>query len=212
MSTAPPRRRGRPPREQSGDTARRILDVARRLFAEYGYAATTTRMVADEAGLTSNALYHYHPSKLELYAAVHVDSRRRIAEQLAGTLDQRGPYTEQLCEFLDATVALIDADPTLASFLGSARVDLRRRAELEHVLKDVDEWWVSLLRDIVDAGVESGELAAARRDAMVAFAVSLAIGLNDLAIVDAEAHRAAVAVAQATLRGQSLRRRDGIPA
>ncbi len=78
----PGRRRGRPPRLLSGDTAARILDTARTLFAEHGFTVTTNRMVADAAGVTPTALYHYHASKLDLYAAVHDECRERLARRV----------------------------------------------------------------------------------------------------------------------------------
>lgn len=38
-------------------TQQRILEVARRLFAAQGYNATTTRQIADEAGMSTGAIF-----------------------------------------------------------------------------------------------------------------------------------------------------------
>ena len=53
-----------------------IVDGARRLFLEHGYAATSTDAVAAEAGVSKQTLYAYYPSKEDLL----VDVLRRIVE------------------------------------------------------------------------------------------------------------------------------------
>ena len=55
----PPKRRGRPPASRSEDTLEAILDGARRLFSERGYAAVTNKDLAAAAGVTTGALYHF---------------------------------------------------------------------------------------------------------------------------------------------------------
>ena len=64
--------RGRPPGRTAAfdETRGRILDAATRLFAQRGYDATGLRLVADEVGLTSAALYHYFASKEALMDAL----------------------------------------------------------------------------------------------------------------------------------------------
>src|SRR5581483_3631597 len=63
------RRRGRPA-DSDGLTGQRILAAARECFAESGYVAASTHMVAARVGLTTGALYHHFGSKRELYLAV----------------------------------------------------------------------------------------------------------------------------------------------
>jgi AcrR family transcriptional regulator len=54
-----PRRLGRPRDAEPGATRDRILHAARHSFAELGYMATTNKVLADEAGVTTGAIYHY---------------------------------------------------------------------------------------------------------------------------------------------------------
>jgi len=60
----------------------RILKVARRVFGEYGYHGTTTRMIAREVGIDISTLYYHWGEKGDLYAAVVLD----INEDLRGRL------------------------------------------------------------------------------------------------------------------------------
>ncbi|HAV5432437.1 TPA: TetR/AcrR family transcriptional regulator [Acinetobacter baumannii] len=65
-------------REQKmAETRKKLIDVARRAFAEYGYADTSMDKLTAEAGLTRGALYHHFGDKRGLFAAVvdQIDSQ-----------------------------------------------------------------------------------------------------------------------------------------
>jgi len=49
------------------DTRKRILAVSRSLFLEKGFQGATTRDIACASGVTLSNLYHYYPSKDELF-------------------------------------------------------------------------------------------------------------------------------------------------
>jgi AcrR family transcriptional regulator len=57
----------------------RIEEVALGLFVRQGYSGTTTRQIADGAGLTPGALYVHYPGKEALFAALVVKYRKELA-------------------------------------------------------------------------------------------------------------------------------------
>jgi len=78
------------------DTRQLILETAIRLFEEKGYAGTTMRAVAAEAGVSPSNAYYWFASKdqlvQEFYRRIQVAHRERSAEVLAGG----GTLTERL--------------------------------------------------------------------------------------------------------------------
>ncbi|MFD3315211.1 TetR family transcriptional regulator [Streptomyces sp. NPDC058694] len=72
MTSAAPRRRGRPSHADSADTpaARdRILAAAREEFSERGYEKTSVRGIAKAAGVDSALVHHYFGTKEQVFEA-----------------------------------------------------------------------------------------------------------------------------------------------
>ena len=69
--------------ERSDATRSELVAVARRLFAERGYAGVGTEEIVRAAGVTRGALYHHFESKRELLAAVYEQVERELTERIA---------------------------------------------------------------------------------------------------------------------------------
>jgi AcrR family transcriptional regulator len=57
------RPRKQPRQKRAHETRARILDAARAVFEEHGYAHGTTNRIAERAGLSVGSLYQYFPNK-----------------------------------------------------------------------------------------------------------------------------------------------------
>ena len=66
-------------RERSEATTNELVEVARRLFAADGYAATSLDDVVRGAGVTKGALYHHFKGKRDLFLAVYEREQQRLA-------------------------------------------------------------------------------------------------------------------------------------
>ena len=86
-----PGRRGRRP--GSPDTRAAVLAAARERFAAQGYAGTSVRAVAADAGVDPALVHHYFGTKDDLFLAsleVKVDPREALAPVVAGGIDGAG--------------------------------------------------------------------------------------------------------------------------
>lgn len=101
-------------RERNKDEKRaRLLAAARRLFAEQGYEATTTRQVAEAADVAAGTLFTYAPSKASLLVLVWQDGIRAAID--AGFAAAEGqPPEEALVRIFGAFLDFYAQNPALA--------------------------------------------------------------------------------------------------
>ncbi len=71
-----------------------ILDAAALQFRHQGYAATTMRDIARDAGMLAGSLYYHFPSKSELLLAVHQEGVRRIADAVDQAINSNDANVE----------------------------------------------------------------------------------------------------------------------
>ena len=91
IDTIPPSQPRRTQEERRAETRAKLLDATVQSVLEVGYAATTTRRVAELAGVSQGAQTHHFPHRVDLVAAaVERLAERRIAELrgMAGDLPQ----------------------------------------------------------------------------------------------------------------------------
>lgn len=77
--------------EQAATTRKAVVDAARQLFAERGYARTGTTAIVTTAGVgTRGALYHHFEDKEALFAEVFAAVTAELAEEVARRADLDG--------------------------------------------------------------------------------------------------------------------------
>lgn len=136
-------RRPRPGRprhiESSPPTADRardeVLDVAARLFTEQGFAATSTRHIADAVGIRQASLYYHFPSKDHILTEV-------LAQTIRPTLEN-----------VDVVEDMTD-DPATALYL-LVLLDVRTLAKAPH-----NSGLLGLLPDVAKLVPEFGKARA----------------------------------------------------
>ncbi|MEO5899966.1 MAG: helix-turn-helix domain-containing protein [Ilumatobacteraceae bacterium] len=201
-----PRRRGRPPAAAAGATRDRILRAARHAFAEHGYAATSNRILADEADVTTGAIYHYFDAKLDLYRAVNDVAQSTVYERFEAAVDAALSLVDGIERVLDVAHELNNHEPSLARFLGAARIDVRRNPELRSTFTPSTIRREQFIERLVGVGVASGELDPAHRDPTVAMIRAVLIGLVDAVSDDPVEHRAAIDALKLLVEGRLIRR------
>jgi AcrR family transcriptional regulator len=69
--------------ERSEATRDALIEAARRLFAEHGYAGVGTEEIVRAAGVTRGALYHHFDGKRGLFEAAYERVEAELAERIA---------------------------------------------------------------------------------------------------------------------------------
>lgn len=201
-------RLGRPPASNAAETRRRIIATAAELFAVNGYGVTTNKDVAAQAGITTGALYYYFDSKLDMYLAVYAELATRVNERLISAMEAESTFSGKLRAVLEAVYMMNLEDPSIARFLGTARVDRLRHRELMDAIPHSPGEGVQLVLPMLDAGVASGEVDADRRDVIEAVMRTIFVGLTDNSALSADPayHRRAIDGIEALFDGDLVRR------
>jgi len=84
--TRPSSKPGRPPAGREQEVRAELLTAARQLFAQQGFAAVSTRAVAETAGVNPAMIHYYFGSKQGLYEAMLSDTLAPLVERLGAIL------------------------------------------------------------------------------------------------------------------------------
>ena len=93
-------------RLQTDERRRQLLDAGARVFTERSYDDASMAEVARAAGISKGLLYHYFPSKRDLFVATLEAAAAELREITEP--DPSLPVPEQLVSVLDAYLAWID--------------------------------------------------------------------------------------------------------
>lgn len=93
-----------------------ILKAAIRLFAQKGYAGTSTREICQLAGITKPVLYYHFRSKERLYETLMVQIFREGVSALIAAARQRGTLRRRLIRLIDAEFQDAKADTARIQF------------------------------------------------------------------------------------------------
>ena len=88
--------------ETKAATRQRLLAAARQLLAARGFEASTTRDIADAAGIASGTLFNYFATKEAILASLAVEALAVAHRESDGDTAAAGPFEEDLFAFVAA--------------------------------------------------------------------------------------------------------------
>lgn len=145
-------------RRQQQALARReqIVAVALELFAERGFAATTTKAVAKEANIAEGLIYHYFPTKADLLKAVS-QQRNMVAGEVRALLEdaETRPATVSLRIVADGWMRAVRRESNLVRMLLS---ESSTNPELRDTFNEVIDGTIGQLEAYLKTRVQAGEL------------------------------------------------------
>jgi AcrR family transcriptional regulator len=115
-------------RLQVDERRRQLIDAGAALFAEHAYEEISMREVAQAAGVSKPLLYHYFPSKIELFKAAVAEKAAEVQELI--TPRGQGTPFEQLTASLDAYLSWIESNAQTWSKLMQSAATLPEARDL----------------------------------------------------------------------------------
>lgn len=171
-----PPRTGRPPGQSSEETRRRILASARDCFVRLGFERATNKHIAFAAGITAAGLYRHFESKAEIYAAVVHESSASQVLRLQKTIKAAPTVSAAFGSILrglgDETQS---AD---AKFLSGVPTEMQRHPEVAQRMRANPGEIDTILRKLVERGVQTGELSPDKREQTVGLMIASFMGVS----------------------------------
>jgi AcrR family transcriptional regulator len=142
-----------PQRERRARTRAALLRAAGRVFAEEGFHQATLEAVAAEAGVSKGALYHYFPSKEQLFLALLEDRLGAGLGDVEAVVAERGTDSRHLGAATETFLRRINSNPRwlplLLEFLAYGSRDPAAKARItEHFLRPSREAPASAARSL----------------------------------------------------------------
>jgi TetR/AcrR family transcriptional regulator, cholesterol catabolism regulator len=159
----------RPQQEQAAEPATRppsrrdqIVVIAKDLFADKGYAATSTRDIAEACGLLPGSLYSHFRSKAQILEMIIGPFYGRLVEEQHEVLAAGGTGADRLEAMIRRVMAWCAAHPAEIRILHYDWPHVRGAEDLDALVVQGNETldlWLRVLGD----GVADGSLRAALR-------------------------------------------------
>lgn len=170
------RRLGRPVQGDAVETRERIIREARLAFTTRGYDNTTNREIAAGAGITAAAIYHYFPSKVDLYVAVFQDVQNKVFDAFESSVADKDGFVERFDAIFDAMFELSNDDPMLASFVVGVVTEAGHHPDLRAALNALSPRQQEFLSRLCLEAQQRGELPESLHVATAVDALSGVIG------------------------------------
>lgn len=99
-------------------TMEKIRDAAQRLFVQQGFAATTTRDIAKEAGINLALVNYYYGSKQNLFRIIMIDHLKGFLSGLRVGINDPSRSLEEKFEYLaDSYISMLLVQPDIPLFI-----------------------------------------------------------------------------------------------
>lgn len=155
-------------RRRAAERRMRVVDAARGLFAERGFASTTVAAVADEAGVSAETVYKSFGGKAGLVRSIWQDALAGAgpehAEQRADAIASSGGSGAQIIE--GWLRLALEVAPRAASVRGLVRAAAEVDAEAAQLLDEIErgraERMLHNARELESAGLLHPDLSAER--------------------------------------------------
>ncbi len=133
-----------------------ILRAAVELFAQRGYAGTSTREICEAAGITKPVLYYHFRSKENLYQELMLDCFTDHQKRLLRSAKLRGGLRARLVRLLNDDFRHVRRDPMLAGMILRMIFSPDENRPCFDCIAEMEKKR-EIIRRVFEEGIEAGE-------------------------------------------------------
>lgn len=131
-----------------------IIEVARRIFAFYGYKKATLDEIAAATGMGKSSIYYYFTCKEDVFRAVIETEAELMRNKFQEAISNASDPIEKFRQYVITRMAIID---TLANYYQAVHSDFLLNLDfVKKMREDYDLQEVAFLSQIFEEGTEQG--------------------------------------------------------
>lgn len=134
--------------------------MARRHFAEKGYAKATFKEIGAELGMSHTALYAYFSTKSDLYVATLESTQALLLPRYLDAIASGSTLRERMAKIVMVSAEANDEGGDLTGFLAAVPIELSRDDELFERVAQTQDTIFSALDQIFEEAKQKGEIKA----------------------------------------------------
>lgn len=165
--------------EKNNNKKEALLQAAKELFGEYGYAETTFKKISERAGVALGLLTHHYGSKEKLFLASGLDVLKNFQEHLQAAIQNSVNGYEGVINFCRAYLEF-SIDPQ-SSWLVLVRCspysDMKTKKDRD-LMDSRFSHIHALLADQIERGKKDGSLSSNLGKNTAQVIISLLVGVN----------------------------------
>lgn len=138
------------------DKRQNILAVAEKLFSEQGFEGTSTRQIAKEAGANMAMINYYFGGKEGVFTEILSKRIEHFNPLLRSISEEQAPTLEKLFHMVEGYVRRIMSNMAFHRMM-QREVSLIQRPEIYNRIKEAMIANLTVLEDMIDKGIDSGE-------------------------------------------------------
>lgn len=140
---------------ETPDSRDAILDAAEARFAGQGFAPTTIKQIAGDAGVNSALIYYYFADKEALYGEVVARLISRMATGMGAALASATDPAAAITAFATHHNALLEANPQMRKVVGRELIDYDAR-HAQSAIRQLITTTFQRLRGAIEGGQRAG--------------------------------------------------------
>jgi AcrR family transcriptional regulator len=152
------RKLGRPVDSDSTDTRDRIVRCAQEVFAAEGFEGTTNKDIAARAGISSAALYHYFPSKADMYVAVCESIARVFVDVFDDAKKSSDVLERRLTSLFEIVGSLGASSPSIVGFITGISAVVKRHPEVSQGTEAFGSEFRRMTLDLISTSTHADDI------------------------------------------------------
>lgn len=156
------------------NTEKKIIEAARQVFEEEGYAGARMQQIADSAQINKGLLHYYFKSKDKIFETVFTAAFEKMMSKVGKIFQAELPIEEKIEMFVDQYLDVLSKNSYVPTFVLS-ELNKRPQAFVDKILNHPNKPNVNLFAEQIQTAVDEGKICPIKPEHLIINLVSMCI-------------------------------------